>query len=52
MVIDATRALPAEGGPATWQQENRSLLVARAPESFARVVERWEKLVGGWRPPA
>lgn len=51
IVVDATRALPDEGGPAAWQQENRSLLVAQAPESFARVAERWEKLVGRWTPP-
>jgi 4-hydroxy-3-polyprenylbenzoate decarboxylase len=52
IVVDATRALPEEGGPAVWQQENRALLVAEAPEAFARVDARWEKLVGGWKPPA
>jgi 4-hydroxy-3-polyprenylbenzoate decarboxylase len=51
IVIDATRALPAEGGPAVWQQENRALLAARAPDSFTRVDGRWEKLVGSWNPP-
>jgi UbiD family decarboxylase len=51
MVIDATRALPEEGGPAVWQQENRALLVAGAPGAFARVDARWAKLVGDWAPP-
>ena len=51
MVVDATRALPEEGGPAVWQRENRSLLAEFAPESFARVDERWRQLAGGWRPP-
>jgi 4-hydroxy-3-polyprenylbenzoate decarboxylase len=51
IVIDATRALPAEGGPAVWQAENRALLAARAPDSFTRVDGRWEKLVGSWNPP-
>ncbi|MEO7387195.1 MAG: UbiD family decarboxylase [Gammaproteobacteria bacterium] len=50
-VIDATRALPGEGGPAVWQQENRALLVAQAPESFARVEQQWARLVGRWNPP-
>ncbi len=51
MVIDATRALPDEGGPATWQEENRALLVAQSPRSFELVDSRWSKLVGDWQPP-
>ncbi|MCK6370161.1 MAG: UbiD family decarboxylase [Gammaproteobacteria bacterium] len=41
MVIDATRQLPGEGGPASWPALNRDLLVERAPQAFELVDARW-----------
>ena len=43
VVIDATRQLPAEGGPADWPAANRQLLVDGAPESFDLVRRRWDE---------
>ena len=43
VVIDATRQLPAEGGPAEWPAANRQLLVDGAPESFDLVRSRWDE---------
>ena len=41
IVIDATRQLPAEGGPAEWPPANRALLEEGAPEAFDLVRSRW-----------
>jgi 4-hydroxy-3-polyprenylbenzoate decarboxylase len=43
IVIDATRQLPAEGGPAAWPAANRQLLMDGAPESFDLVKARWNE---------
>ena len=43
IVIDATRQLPAEGGPADWPPANRALLEEGAPESFDLVRSRWSE---------
>ena len=51
MVIDATRSLPEEGGPADWPEANRAVLAALAPESFERVAAQWQQLMGRWRAP-
>lgn len=45
IVIDATRQWPDEGGPEHYAQLNRTLLEELAPDSFARVDEKWGKLV-------
>jgi 4-hydroxy-3-polyprenylbenzoate decarboxylase len=45
IVIDATRQLPGEGGPATYPRTNRSILVAEAPDAFARVDAKWAELI-------
>jgi UbiD family decarboxylase len=41
MIIDATRQLPAEGGPAQWPAVSRMLIEERSPETFRLVAERW-----------
>ncbi len=51
VVIDATRQLPEEGGPAVYQALNRAELERLAPEAFGRVEARWAKWVGKYRPP-
>jgi 4-hydroxy-3-polyprenylbenzoate decarboxylase len=51
IIIDATRQLPAEGGPKSWPAENRSALLELAPEAFPAIDARFDQLVGGWRPP-
>ena len=45
IVIDATRQLPGEGGPALFPRTNRELLTTLAPEAFARVDARWGRLI-------
>ena len=40
-VIDATRQLPAEGGPANWPAVSRVLLEQQCPEVFELVDEKW-----------
>ncbi len=47
IVIDATRHLPGEGGPATFPRTNRELLTTLAPDAFARVDAKWGKLIAG-----
>jgi UbiD family decarboxylase len=41
IVIDATRQLPAEGGPKTWPKVSRVILQEKAPESFEMVEKKW-----------
>ncbi len=47
IVIDATRQLPDEGGPATFPRTNRELLTTLAPDAFARVDAKWGELIAG-----
>ena len=49
IVIDATRQLPEEGGPAMYPERNRDLLARLAPESFRLVGRNWESYLGGWK---
>lgn len=41
MIIDATRQLPEEGGPARWPDVSRVLLEEQSPATFDLVAERW-----------
>jgi 4-hydroxy-3-polyprenylbenzoate decarboxylase len=52
VVIDATRQLPGEGGPAVFAPSNRSLLLEGAPDAFSRVDARWMDIVLGWESGA
>ena len=49
MVIDATRQLPGEGGPASWAPTNHELLLKGAPGVFDLVDERWPEYMKGRR---
>lgn len=51
IVIDATRQLPAEGGPKSWPAANRAALDELAPGAFAAIDARLEAILDGWRPP-
>jgi 4-hydroxy-3-polyprenylbenzoate decarboxylase len=46
IIIDATRQLPGEGGPAAFPKTNREILTALAPGAFARVDAKWGDLIG------
>jgi len=48
IVIDATRQLPGENGPATFPKTNREILVELAPDALARVDAKWGNLIGKW----
>lgn len=48
IVIDATRQLPAEGGPKSWAPLNRELLLQGAPAAFDLVDSRWAEYLSGW----
>jgi 4-hydroxy-3-polyprenylbenzoate decarboxylase len=41
IVIDATKQLPAEGGPESFAELNRTLLVEGAPDAFDQVDAKW-----------
>jgi len=43
VVIDATRQLPAEGGPKSFAPLNRNLLKDKAPQSFEIVEKKWSE---------
>jgi 3-polyprenyl-4-hydroxybenzoate decarboxylase len=45
-VIDATRQLPAEGGPKTWPAVSKVLLEQGSPETFELVDSNWAEY---WR---
>ena len=45
IIIDATRQLPGEGGPATFPKTNREILTALAPDAFARVDSKWADVI-------
>jgi 4-hydroxy-3-polyprenylbenzoate decarboxylase len=49
IVIDATRQLPEEGGPAVYPERNRDLLAKLAPESFQIVERNWDQYLKGWK---
>ena len=49
MVIDATRQLPAEGGPKSWAPLNRELLAKGAPEAFPTVDGKWAEYMKNWK---
>ena len=42
IVIDATRQLPDEGGPAVWPPISKTLLKEQAPDAFDLVAEKWD----------
>ena len=46
IVIDATRQLPEEGGPASWPPLSREQLEKECPEAFALVDGKWDSY---WR---
>jgi len=52
IVIDATRQLPEEGGPAVYPERNRDLLTKLAPESFDIVEQNWDQYLKGWKRDA
>ena len=41
MIIDATRQLPAEGGPEEFPLDNRTVMEERQPEAFELVDKKW-----------
>jgi 4-hydroxy-3-polyprenylbenzoate decarboxylase len=45
IVIDATRQLPGEGGPATFPKTNREILISLAPDALAIVDAKWGDLI-------
>jgi len=44
IIIDATRQWPAEGGPAVYQQLNKAVFNAGAPNALANVLTKWPEL--------
>lgn len=48
IIIDATRQWPEEGGPEKYPATNRSVLISKAPDAFARVDEKWTDIVLNW----
>lgn len=48
IIIDATRQLPAEGGPKEWPPASRLLLEEKAPEAFGLVNEKWADYWKKW----
>jgi 4-hydroxy-3-polyprenylbenzoate decarboxylase len=49
IVIDATRQLPAEGGPKSFARLNRTILQEEAPQSFEIVEEKWSEYMKDWK---
>lgn len=49
MVIDATRQLPAEGGPEKWPAVSRVLLNEQSPDTDALVDSRWADYWKDWK---
>jgi UbiD family decarboxylase len=49
MVIDATRQLPAEGGPEKWPAVSKVLIEERCPETFDLVGRRWAEYWKDWQ---
>lgn len=50
IIIDATRQLPAEGGPKAWPATNRAALEELAPEALPAIDARLDGILDGWRP--
>jgi len=48
MIIDATRQLPLEGGPAEFPAYSRALLEAGAPDLFPWVEKEWPNVMKLW----
>ena len=49
MVIDATRQLPAEGGPEKWPAVSRVLLDEQSPGTRDLVDRRWAEYWKNWK---
>jgi UbiD family decarboxylase len=49
MVIDATRQLPAEGGPEKWPAVSRVLLNEQSPGTEGLVNDRWAEYWKDWK---
>ena len=49
IIIDATRQLPAEGGPKSFPPLNRNLLKDKAPQSFEIVEKKWSEYLKDWK---
>jgi 3-polyprenyl-4-hydroxybenzoate decarboxylase len=49
IVIDATRQLPAEGGPKSFARLNRNILQEEAPQSFEIVEKKWFEYLKDWQ---
>ena len=47
IVIDATRQLPAEGGPANYPQYSRAVLEQHAPDIFEKIDKKWGEILNG-----
>ena len=43
ILIDATRQLPAEGGPNVFAEDNRTVMEERAADAFELVDQRWDE---------
>jgi UbiD family decarboxylase len=50
MIIDATRQLPAEGGPEKWPQVSRTIIQEQSPATFELVDRRWPEYWRDFRP--
>jgi 4-hydroxy-3-polyprenylbenzoate decarboxylase len=50
IVIDATRQLPEEGGPAVYPELNRTLFDRGAPNAIAQVDVKWGERLANYRP--
>ncbi len=48
VIIDATRQLPAEGGPKSWPADNRATLEELAAEAFPAIDEKPEYMLRSW----
>jgi len=48
MIVDATRQLPAEGGPENAPRISRELLEEMSPETFDLVAQRWDEYWQDW----
>jgi UbiD family decarboxylase len=49
MIIDATRQLPAEGGPERWPAIARVTLDEKSPDTARLVDSRWDEYWRGWK---
>ena len=49
IVIDATRQLPEEGGPESFQKVSRTILEEMAPDAFTIVDKKWQEYWKGWK---